>query len=179
MSIGRPTPSMRLMRIRFLTASALAATLVACSDDRPRIHAPTTTPVVTTGFMLAIGDLHPGQTSAIHGIFRRPENMPAVGSYTVRITYDTTRLVFDGDASAGQGMRVMNAKDGILTIAAASTEGFGSDTMFAARFRVLAARADAGLSADVVEMYSVGFANLVPVLDARTVRPRRLLGGIR
>ena len=151
-------------------AGVVCALAIACTD-RPRVTAPAAAPPAASGMSLSVDDMVAGRSTAIRGVFRRQGGMRSVGSFTFRISYDTTKLSFDRDASTGAGMRLMNARDGVLSIAGASTEGFASDTLFVARFRVQGLGAGPSISLDIGEMHSVAFDNLIPALDAR--------GGIR
>ena len=163
---------MKFRSILRAPAGAICALAIACTERTQVTTSPDTNVTPQTPALSVLVDaMLPGRAATVRGVFHRSAGMSAIGSFGLRVSYDTTRLTFDHDATTGQGMRLMNARDGVLTIAGAGTEGFGGDTLFAATFHVTGSAAAESISVDIVEIHGVNFQDLVPSLDAR--------GGIR
>ena len=86
--------------------------------------------------------------------------MGPIGSYTIRLAYDSTRLRFKEAARSEFGMVMANgAKAGTLVAAGASATGFTSDQLLSATFLVLSANALTPLDLTVSELNSVTFTD--------------------
>ena len=153
---------MRASALSALTAILLAGAS-ACDDDRPQ-QLPIAPDVASNAVAayVAVSDANPmvGSQVSLWVRARRGSLMGPIGSFTVRLAYDSTRLRFQDAARSAEGMVLANgAAPGLLVAAGASAQGFQSDELLAARFDVIGAHALDGLQLSVTELNSVTFEN--------------------
>ena len=146
-----------------LALIAITAALVAgCDDDRkPLPAAPADVAPDAVSAYLAVSNSTPaaGERVTVAVRARRGSAVGPIGSFTVRLSYDTTRLRYVESARGERGMVLANgAVRGVVKGAGAAAEGFTDDELLASTFLVLAAgNALASLSLDVPELNSVKF----------------------
>ena len=154
-----------LTRFRALTLlTALTAVSVsACDGDTTTVQLPTApmnVPMNGVSAYLAVSNANPGVGSSVTVWVkaRRGSAVKPIGSYTIRLSYDSTRLHFVEAAQSAHGMVMANpAKAGVVLAAGASAEGFADDQLLAATFSVLGANALTSLALSVTELNSVSF----------------------
>jgi hypothetical protein len=147
-----------------LSLIAVVAVSAACDDDRAN-QLPTAPVSVAPDALSAyvsvsnpnakVGDHVTVTVRALRGSAVGP-----IGSFTVRLAYDSTRLSFREAGRNAQGMVMTNAANrGVVVAAGASAEGFGSDELVSATFDVTATGALASLALTVSELNSLAFEN--------------------
>ena len=145
-----------------LSATMLLAT-VACEDrNRDLPTAPTRVAPNQISAYLVASNSNPGvgSTVTVWVRARRGSAIAPIGSFTLRVSYDSTRLRFKDASRSTQGMVMANgAKAGVLVVAGASADGFKNDELLAASFTVKGAGALTGLALNVSELNSVAFAD--------------------
>lgn len=150
--------------MRSLSRSALALSLAgvaACDDDRAtRLPlAPEVAPNELSAY-LAVSQSDPtvGAQFTVSVRTRRGALVAPVGSYTIKLAFDTTRLQYRTVGRSEVGMVMANGeKPGLLLAAGASSGGFTSDELLVATFTALAPGAAQSLTLTVDELNSVGF----------------------
>ncbi|HMC57190.1 MAG TPA: hypothetical protein VKH19_18570 [Gemmatimonadaceae bacterium] len=152
-----------LTRIRALALLAAMTAVSACSDDKKAVQLPTAPMVVAptaVSAYLAVSNANPGVGSSVTVWVkaRRGSAVGPIGSFTIRLAFDSTRLRFVESGQSAHGMVMANpAKNGIVLAAGASAEGFANDELLAAKFNVLGANALGSLTLNVTELNTVGF----------------------
>lgn len=150
--------------IASISIVALAATALAC-DDEPSSLLPTAPLAVASDAVsayVAVSNANPGVGSEVTVFVRarRGTAVGPIGSFTIRLAFDSTRLQFKDAARSELGMVMANgANAGLLVAAGASASGFTNDELLAATFLVKAVNALAGLQLTVSELNSVNFTN--------------------
>lgn len=88
----------------------------------------------------------------------RGKNVGAIGSFTLRLNYDTLGLAYLKTATNPQGMVMANpAQRGAVIAAGASAEGFASDDLVTSTFTVTSAKGLRSLELVVSELNSLAF----------------------
>jgi len=83
-----------------------------------------------------------------------------IGSFTIRLGYDSTALKFVQAANGTGGMVMTNARAlGTLVAAGASSNGFPDEQLFAATFKVMHPNALTSLKLTVTEMNGSDFSD--------------------
>jgi hypothetical protein len=149
--------------MRRIAILATAAALVAgCDDDRKPL--PAAPPEVASDALsayLAVSNPTPtaGEKVTVSVRARRGSAVGPIGSFTVRLSYDTARLQYVESARGERGMVLANgAVRGVVRGAGAAAEGFTDDELLTSTFLVLAGGdALASLTLDVPELNSVKF----------------------
>lgn len=147
-----------------LSIVALLAGTAACDDERPNLL-PTAPLEVAPGTLsayvtvsnprAAIGDQVTVTVRA-----RRAADVGPIGSFTVRLAYDSTGLAFREAGRSARGMVMTNGTArGVLVAAGASSDGFGDDELVSASFQVTGAGALTSLVLTVSELNSLEFQN--------------------
>jgi hypothetical protein len=150
-----PSPS------RSVFALLLATAVVACDDGRAtRLPAaPEVAPNELSAY-LAVSQSDPtvGSQFSVTVRTKRGSAVAPVGSFTIRLTFDTTRVRYHDVGRSELGMVMANgAKPGLVLAAGASGNGFTSDELLVATFTALAPDAAKALHLTVEELNSVGF----------------------
>lgn len=84
-----------------------------------------------------------------------------IGSFTARISYDSTALTFLGEtALADGGLRAVNPTSGLIRVAGAAASGMDGSTLIALRFSVTDRAALARARVDIEELHEVNRADL-------------------
>jgi hypothetical protein len=105
------------------------------------------------------------QTVVVTAAFVPSVTMKQIGAFTVRMTYDTTRLTFLPSSATFPGTGAINAADGVLTAVGISLEGFTSSLIFRASFQTAEAGPNphtGALRLTVFEMVGTDFSNRLP-----------------
>jgi hypothetical protein len=119
-----------------------AMTIATGCDRRDRFAAPDSshpaTPAVPErSAYLSVSDLSPeaGTIVIVTGTLRVSDHL-SLGSFRVRLGYDSTKLRFLEDVTSAEMLRVVNPRVGDLIIVGASSGGSIDGRLFAFRFRV-------------------------------------------
>ena len=161
MSPLSPARMRHTYRIALATLPLLAA--IGCSEDRP--SALPSEPEVGANALatyIAVSDATPppGSRFTVAVRTKRGSLVGPVGSFTLRLTFDASRMRFVEAARSDAGMVMANgATPGVLMAAGASATGFANDELLLATFDALAPDAVASLSMTVPELNSVAFEN--------------------
>jgi len=153
--------------MRYTTAFVFSSLLAvaACDDERQQSQMPTAPMSVASDAVSAfvvVSNPNPAIGSEVTVWVRalRGSAMGPIGSYTIRLAYDSTRLQFKEAARSAEGMVMANgANRGLVIAAGASAEGFKSDELLASTFVVTSASALSTLELTVTELNSVTFAD--------------------
>lgn len=166
-------------RITFVTLPLLVA--AGCSDDRPNALPAEPSEIEATGLSayMAVSDATPppGSRFTVAVRTKRGSAIGPVGSFTLRLTFDTTGMRFVEAARSDAGMVMANGvSPGVLMAAGASSTGFTSDELLFATFEALAPDAVGSLEFAVTELNSIAFENQRDrvVLARSVVRDNRL-----
>lgn len=146
---------------RFAFALLFATSVVACDDDRATrlAVAPEVAPNELSAY-LAVSQSDPtvGSQFTVTVRTKRGSAVAPVGSFTIKLAFDTTRVRYHDVGRSELGMVMANgAKPGVLLAAGASGNGFTSDELLVATFTALAPDAAKSLQLTVDELNSVGF----------------------
>jgi hypothetical protein len=141
---------------------AVLALVAACDDDRPQPLpvAPLAVAPNSVSAYVAVSNSNPaaGTEVTVWVRARRGAAVGPIGSFTIRLAYDSTRLHFKDAARSEQGMVLANgASAGMLIAAGASADGFRNDELLAATFLATSANALAELTLSVTELNTVAF----------------------
>jgi hypothetical protein len=141
---------------------ALALLSLACADDKT-----TSLPTSPVGVMpnqlsayVTVSNARPnvGDEVTVGVRALRGSAVGPIGSFTIRLTYDSVGLTFLQADRSANGMVMTNARTaGTLVAAGASAKGFADDQLVSATFRVNAANALSTLSLKVQELNGSGF----------------------
>jgi hypothetical protein len=142
----------------------LAVAAAGCDDDRSN-QLPTAPAEVAPDELSAyvvVSEANPGIGTqfTVSVRARRGSAVGPIGSFTIRLAFDTTRLRFREAArsESSGGMVMANvAEPGLLIAAGASATGFTSDDLLVATFSALSADAIRSLALSVTELNSVTF----------------------
>ena len=149
--------------------AALAAVSVGCNDERQSTppSAPQAVAANALAAYIAVSDANPSPGSEVTVSVRalRGAAVGPIGSFTLRVAYDSTRLRFVSAARSTDGMVMTNSSAaGIVVAAGASAQGFLSDELLSMRFAVTGAEAVASLQLSVSELNSMHFENQTSAL---------------
>jgi hypothetical protein len=122
---------------------ALLIVVAAACDRRDRLAAPDTSGIPTSpvapdgSAYLTVSDLTPpvGASIVVAGTLRVGDSL-SLGSYRVRLGFDSTRLHFLEDVTNPDMLRVVNPRADEVVIVGASTKASADGRLFALRFRV-------------------------------------------
>jgi hypothetical protein len=151
------------MRFTTVLSAAMLLATVACEDrNRDLPTAPTrVAPNQISAYLVASNSTPAvGTDITVWVRARRGSAIAPIGSFTLRVSYDSTRLRFKQSGRSTQGMVMANgAKAGVLVAAGASADGFKNDELLAVTFNVKASGALTGLALSVSELNSIAFAD--------------------
>jgi hypothetical protein len=160
------------MRVLLLSLSFVAATTVAgCTDDPDKLVHTATAPenvppnamsafVTVSNPRAAAGDRVTVTVRALRGVAVGP-----IGSFRIRVLYDSTKLAFIETAPSSHGMVLANpAEAGNVIAAGASAAGFLDDRLVRATFRILRDDGLRSLALSVDELNSVMFEDQRPAM---------------
>ena len=151
--------------MRALTRLSLVAVLAAtaaCDDDR-RDQVPTMpleiAPDAMSAYVVVSNPQAPvGSQVEVTVRSLRGRNVGPIGSFTLRLAYDTTGLAFVKSASNPKGMVMANgAQAGVVVAAGASADGFTDDDLVFATFTVTSGAGLKSLALTVSELNSLKF----------------------
>lgn len=149
-----------------LAAAALFS--IACSEANRAI---VDNPVPTIVAALVVSDAAPAPGASLVVTVQARATDGAVGSYTAKLSYDSTALRYDGEVSiADQGLRVSNPIQGLLRFAGAAPLGFVDGRLASYRFVVLRANSVRTLSLVVDEMHMISRLDAKPALTMAPMR---------
>ena len=161
-----------------LSVAAIAFLAAACDDDRTAAlpAAPLGVAANEVSAYVAVSNANPapGSDVTVWVRARRGSAMGPVGSFTLRVSYDSTRIRFKDAGRSQFGMVMANSgASGLLVVAGASAQGFTDDELLAATFTATSSGALAGLALEVTELNSATFEDQKPSLRVA----RGLYGG--
>ena len=146
-------------RFSFVALLTLAA---ACNDERRDATPTAPIEISPDGLSAYIVVSNPGApidtevTVTVRSL--RGRNVGPIGSYTIRLGYDSLGLAFGKAASSSEGMVLANAaKKGVVVAAGASADGFKSDDLLSTTFTVTKSGGLKSLSLSVTELNSLKF----------------------
>ena len=145
---------------RVRVAAILPAAFAACTE--PVIHDVAPAPVrPALELLFSQGDASAvGETRVT--VHLRDAGTARVSSYTVRVSYDTTRLAFLGESAGDDGaMRASNAANGQVRLAGALADGFAKGELTTLRFVVRSGDPRTAVRVSADELHSVAHANLL------------------
>ena len=150
--------------LRLHTLAALALVAAACADNTKASNQMPTAPMgVAPGSVsayVAVSNPNPaiGSRVTVSVRARRGTSVGPIGSFTIRLAYDSTKLRFVESARSAQGMVMANGeRRGVVLAAGAAAEGFGDDVLLSSTFDVLGSGALKTLELGVTELNSVAF----------------------
>lgn len=159
--------------MRALTRLSLCAALAitaGCDDDR-RSGVPTMPmeigPDALSAYVVVSNPNAPVGTEVQVSVRAlRGKNVGPIGSFTIRLGFDSLGLAFLRSAEGMQGMVMANgAQRGLVIAAGASAEGFGNDELLNATFRVSSAAGLASLALTVNELNSLEFQDQTKLIS--------------
>lgn len=145
-----------------LSLVALLAATAACDDDR-RDQVPTMpleiAPDAMSAYVVVSNPQAPvGSQVEVTVRSLRGRNVGPIGSFTLRLAYDTTGLAFVKSANNPKGMVMANgAQPGVVVAAGASADGFTDDDLVFATFTVTSSAGLKSLALTVSELNSLTF----------------------
>jgi len=150
-----------------LGAVSLLVVLSACAEN-PLAPRPGTIARVPDGQLalraVATGGGAAGSTLTVVVKLETGARTSSVGSYAVRLAYDTTALRFIGAApvmaTAGSMAAANLSRPGEVAVAGAAVSGFVTGALAEVTFEVRDARAARGLALEVLELTNVAAATL-------------------
>jgi hypothetical protein len=156
------------MNMRLSCHTSFAALVIAiatgCADDRPKAlpSEPTELAATALSAYMAVSDAAPppGGQFTVAVRTKRGSAVGPVGSFTLRLLFDSTKMRFVEHARSELGMVMANgATPGVLTAAGASANGFTNDELLFATFIALGPDPVSSLTIAVTELNSVAFEN--------------------
>lgn len=148
------------MRVSQVTKLALLALAAGCDDEARQLPAaPEVAPNELSAYV-SVSNSAPaiGSRFTVTVRTRRGSAIGPVGSFTVRLAFDTARITYHEAARSDLGMVMANvASPGVLIAAGASASGFTNDELFVATFTARSNDAVKSLSLTVNELNSVAF----------------------
>lgn len=152
------------MRVPSLLRFSLVAGLAfsaACDDERKPIP---TAPIsvaddALSAYVVVSNPNAPVGSNVIVSVRAlRGKLVGPIGSFTIRLAYDSLGLRFVNSANNAQGMVLSNAATrGVVIAAGASAEGFKNDELLSATFTVTGSGALKTLALSVTELNSLKF----------------------
>jgi hypothetical protein len=148
-------------RAAIAAVSLCAAALAGCVDrDVAESTVAPLTPSVGRTMFLGLSNLTPGAgDEVVVSINTVAPKGAAVGSFKVRLGYDTKGLRFLAALPSTEGMVIANPVRDTIIVVGASGEGFTSRTLASVRLKVTDPAAVASLHLDVVALASTGFTS--------------------
>ena len=144
-----------------LSLVAVLASSAACDDERKPIP---TAPIsvaddALSAYVVVSNPNAPVGSDVIVSVRAlRGKLVGPIGSFTIRLAYDSLGLRFVNSANNAQGMVLANAATrGVVIAAGASAEGFKNDELLSATFTVAASGALKSLALSVTELNSLKF----------------------
>jgi hypothetical protein len=162
-------------------AAALAAVVVVvmgCRDTGPLAKAPVlhAPQGVQAQLVFSNPDPAPGEAVVVLVRILSGAEVHGIGSFTARISYDSTRLHLEGEAQLGDSaMRVLNPVTGEARIAGIATGGFSDGRLVALRFTALATQATKDMHVTFDELHAVDREDLKRVIEGPRAVDRGLL----
>lgn len=124
----------------------------------------------TAWIAVPAGTYKPGDHVTVQLNAARAPNVGAIGSFTLKLAYDTTGLRLLSTSGAWGGMVVSNAANGTITLAGASGSGFTATTLGTLTMEVVNPVAIDALALRVEELNTASFGDQ----SARTSVERRV-----
>lgn len=143
-------------RGRHLPAVLAAAVLVSIACSEANRASIVENPVPAVEAALVVSDSAPAVGATLVVSVQAIATDGVVGSYTARISYDSTALRYDGEVATGdRGLRANNPTPGLLRFAGAAPTGFAGGRLASYSFVVLRANSVRTLSLVVDEMHMI------------------------
>lgn len=156
------TPSLSSRTVRH----ALLATIIAaggCAEYSPTPPLPKEPLAPESGATAWIavpsGTYKAGDRMTVQVNAVRARNVGAIGSFTLKVAYDTTGLRLLSTTGASAGMVVSNAARGTITLAGASGSGFTATTLATLTMEVVNPLAIESLALRVDELNTASFGD--------------------
>jgi hypothetical protein len=159
--------------MRVLTRLSLIAALAAvagCDDDR-RAGVPTMPieigPDAMSAYVVVSNpDAPVGTDVQVSVRALRGRNVGPIGSFTIRLGYDSVGLTYVKSATSPHGLVMANgANRGLLVAAGASAEGFKDDELLDATFTVASTQGFKSLTLTVNELNSLAFEDQTKLMS--------------
>lgn len=159
--------------MRALTRLSLFAALaaVAACDDERRAGVPTMPieigPDAMSAYVVVSNpDAPVGSDVRVSVRALRGRNVGPIGSFTIRLGYDSLGLVYVKSDASAHGLVMANGTNrGLLVAAGASAQGFTDDELLSATFTVSAAEGLKSLTLTVAELNSLTFEDQTAMLS--------------
>lgn len=152
---------MRVPSLLRLSLAAVLAVSAACDDERKPIP---TAPIsvaddALSAYVVVSNPNAPvGSNVTVSVRALRGKLVGPIGSFTIRLAYDSLGLRFVNSANNAEGMVLANAATrGAVIAAGASAEGFKNDELVSATFTVTASGGLKSLALSVTELNSLKF----------------------
>lgn len=162
----------RPWRLRSLSALMFLATFAACEESLPGPPRATlaTAKAVEAGLVASTLSPDAGDTVVVAVRFHAGAEVRPAASFTVRVTYDASRLAFDAEVPGdGAGARVVNgAIPGDVRAAGIATDGFTDGKLVAFRFIAKSAGPLGTLRLAVDELHATDNEDLARVVIRAT-----------
>jgi hypothetical protein len=153
------------------TLGLLLIGAAACSDrDAASLAGPVTPEKGQVAFLQVSSKTpNPGERIEVSINALRAANESKIGSYTFRVSFDTTALRFVEAGKETDGMVMANRVSNAILVAGASGSGFTASHLATLRFDVVDPRAIETLSLAVVDLTATDFASQArtTVVDSR------------
>jgi hypothetical protein len=159
--------------MRALTRLSLIAALVAvagCDDDRrggvPTMPIEIGPDALSAYVVVSNPDAPLGTEVQVSVRALRGRNVGPIGSFTIRLGYDSLGVSYVKSATSAHGLVMANgASRGLLVAAGASAEGFKDDELLNATFTVSAAGGLKSLALTVNELNSLAFEDQTKLMS--------------
>jgi len=149
--------------MRVLSRLSIVALLAAAACDDRRDAVPTVPLEISpdgVSAYIVVSNPNAGIGSEVTVTVRslRGRNVGPIGSYTVRVAYDSLGLAFGKASPSSEGMVMANAAQrGLVIAAGASADGFKSDDLLSTTFTVTKSSGLKSLALTVNELNSLTF----------------------
>lgn len=156
-----------LTRLSLIAALAVAA---GCDDDRrdgvPTMPLEIGPDALSAYVVVSNPDAPIGTDVQVSVRALRGRNVGPIGSFTIRLGYDSLGLTYVKSAASAHGLVMANgANRGLVVAAGASAEGFKDDELLNATFTVSASGGLKSLALTVTELNSLKFEDQTSLLS--------------
>ena len=153
-----------------LSLIAVFAAVAGCDDDRrggvPTMPLEIGPDALSAYVVVSNPDAPIGTEVQVSVRALRGRNVGPIGSFTIRLGYDSLGLSYVRSATSAHGMVMANGGSrGLLVAAGASAEGFKDDELLNATFTVAAAGALQALTLTVSELNSLEFKDQTKLMN--------------
>ena len=154
----------RACLVVWFAAALMAPAATGCKSHESIVPTDTVVseqPSVVTLALEAVGA--PGNVR-LTGSFSATTPAGSIGSHAMKVSYDTTRLVFVSDSATASGdASAIHGAGNVVTITAVAVNGFPGAPIFTLRFRPRTGASGAGsMRLTVTELTGTGFDDKLP-----------------